>query len=145
LEHEFLLGTLRRLWERLEQRQPLREVRDGFALCRPAPGFVGGLVEIRDGALGVPPPLKVHRQLRRDVSCLDTIARFRTPTDLLVQVDTPCCGQPAVEHLLIERVHETIASRYCPVWPGLLPTRVQELAPPRQGCAPFVNPHHVVS
>ena len=63
----FTLDALTGLRERGQQLQSLRDERDDLVGCMPLGGVLRGLLEVLHGPLVVPPALKVHRQLRRDL------------------------------------------------------------------------------
>jgi hypothetical protein len=90
LEREFLLRAFGSGWQGLEQGEPCGEMMGRFRIGIPAYGSVCRLSQIADRPSGVSSALKVHRQLGRDVACLDTIPCLQTCANAPVQVDTLC-------------------------------------------------------
>jgi hypothetical protein len=61
---------------------------DRFPIGIPAQGIVGSLPQLRHRSSGIPSALKVHRQLRRDVTRMGTITGLQAFADAAVYVNT---------------------------------------------------------
>ena len=112
---------------------------DRLRIGRPLHRLLPGKLQILHGAWVVPPACKVHGQLCRYGACLGAMAYLQSCSNALVETDPPRCRDPAIKHLLIQRMDEAIAACYRAVWPGLFPARAQELLPPSQGGTPIIH------
>src|SRR5262249_57002280 len=74
---------------------------------------------------------KMHRELRRNQSCLFSIARLLAGPYLLMQAYPVPSGHARIHHLMIQGMEELIARRDRPVGPRLRPTGPDE--PPLAG------------
>src|SRR5919106_6964883 len=101
-----------------------------------AQGIFRGILAILYGPLIVPALLEVHRQLG------GALPSLRSVPQLGARANTACRWQTGIDDFLIEGMHESIASCYRPVWPGLLATRLQQLPPACPPLTIFFNVHY---
>jgi hypothetical protein len=99
LQRELLLHVLGSGRESLEQGESFGEMIGRFCIGIPAHGSVSRVLQIGYRAVVVPPTLKVHRQLCRNVARLDAVPFFSTLTNAPVQVlhavlPAPAARQP---------------------------------------------------
>ena len=96
-----------------------------FGISIPAHGSISRVLQIRYRTMVVSPPLKVHRELCRDIACLSAVPFFRTLAKAPVQVDTLRCRHSLIDDLLVERMDEAVAASHRPIRPHLLAARPQ--------------------
>src|SRR5581483_8451627 len=91
-----------------------------------------GLANVPNGTMEIASALKVHSEFRRHLIESALIRPFQTFTNPSVQTDAAARRHLLIQHVLVDRVNETITRNECSVWPLSFPNRLEELFPARQ-------------
>src|SRR5919108_4752553 len=103
----------------------------GFLIRVLLGGFLGGVRQILDRALKVPPAFKMHRQLGGNLPGATAVALRFSLANLAMPTAASRHRDPVVQHVLIQGVNETVVCRRRPVRPLSDALRAQKLTAPR--------------